>query len=59
LVLPVVRNGASRTGEIIVDNIDVDKALKLQQPMPVMVVIKDVKLLRRLWHNEYHPRCIL
>ena len=27
LVLPVVRNGASRTGGIIVDNIDVDKAL--------------------------------
>lgn len=30
-------------------------ALKLQQPMPVMVVVKDVKLLHRLWHSEYHP----
>lgn len=40
---------------MIVENIDVDKAIKLQQPMPVMVVVKDVKLLRRLWHNKYHP----
>ena len=55
LVLPMVRDGAAGTGGIIVENIDVDKALKLQQPMPVMVVVKDVKLLRRLWHNEYHP----
>lgn len=37
------------------ENIDVDKAIKLQRPMPVMVVVKDVKLLRHLWHSEYHP----
>lgn len=42
---------------------DVREALARQRPMPVKVIVKDVKLLRRLWHSEYHPdayyeRCV-
>lgn len=45
---------------MIVENIDVDKAIKLQQPMPVMVVIEGSRVLHRLstmWTRSVFYHC--
>ena len=51
----MVRDGAAGTGGIIVDNIDVDKALKLQQPMPVKTIVVHPRKLSFFWEDDGKP----